>query len=1061
MAANLSAFIKYLGHSQIAIKSIVTGKPGAQERHFQAITINKAEEFITLRNGKRQLWINLQKLKPEIGKYITFSDIESYKNVYIDLDCEKPDGMKDYAATEAERVKALSQLPILRTWLESHSLKCGLELHTGNGAGMVLPIPETKAEPVFIAKLSTFLKKVQADIPCTDPAMFDPPRVIGIPSTINAKLETEDRKNQVREIVGDIPARVEDQALLDFINAQVPDQAILKEWTKKYNEPQAPPESDKDTIDAEDILDRLTGFFEYEPELKALLDGNIERFKGDRSAAEYGVCGRLVKFGFTDTEIDFIMCKVSKIGKWAEEGPHYRFEQTLRKLREAEAGKEEPKGPTVIDAISALKGVCDGAKTKDGAGFNGFHIKTFKNIIDKAVSEGTLSPREEKTAYKFLGTYKKQLKGLGIEYSAIVPIYRVLDQRSEEEIGIQVNNRRLNEVSADALKALIEHNTPPRIFSRAGSLARLHENESLVIEPLYKEALGLELADATSFHRAKDESVTIVSPPMGVISYILAAHDWPELPEIKTIIETPVIRPDGSILLTPGYDEATKLYLSPIVDLSSLVIPEVLTQKHAEEAARYILDEIFADFPFENNASRTNTLAALLSVIVRPVIKGNIPLFILDKPQAGTGASLIADIIATITTGKPACMWGMPETEDEWRKAITSALIDGSPIIVIDNVVGMLRSAALSRALTSKIWRDRLLGKSQMLDLPQEAVWIATGNNIQIGGDTARRSVWIRLDATCARPWTRTEFKHPDILGWIGENHDSIIAYLLIMARAWVQAGKPLGSIKLGGFNEWARVISGILEFAGVEDFMGNATQLYDEMDQDVQQWDAFLAEWMTFHGENPIKAAVLRDELTSGDSIYRTFRDAMPDDVASALSRTNVGSLKLSHVLRKHLNQVYPSGKKLTQEQDKHSKMVLWKVAGVCGCSEKSHSTPSGHFAGVAGVKSTTGKLFSEKCLPVNEILNDNKMSGGQTPATPANQPKDSDCGKTQTPANHVKVTDPVKVRFFKDYRTQIAKLGEPNSFVDKLFLAGEIAELQRWKAEDLVKRDIVEQVA
>jgi len=175
MAANLSAIIKYLGHPHIAIKSIVTGKPGAQEEHFQAIAINKAEEFITLRNGKRQMWINLQKLKPDIGKYIAFSDIESYKNIYIDLDCIKPDGFKDYAATEEERAKALSQLHILRVWLESHSLRCGLELHTGNGAGMVLPIPETKAEPVFIAKLSTFLKKVQADIPCTDPAMFDPP----------------------------------------------------------------------------------------------------------------------------------------------------------------------------------------------------------------------------------------------------------------------------------------------------------------------------------------------------------------------------------------------------------------------------------------------------------------------------------------------------------------------------------------------------------------------------------------------------------------------------------------------------------------------------------------------------------------------------------------------------------------------------------------------------------------------------------------------------------------------------------------------------------------------
>jgi hypothetical protein len=341
MASNLASVIKYLGHSHIAIKSIVTGEKGAHEAHFNAILINKAEDYITLRNGKRQLWINLQKLKPEVGRYIAFSDIESYINVYIDLDCEKPEGMKDYAATESERSKAISQLPILQTWLESHGLRRGLALHTGNGAGMVLPIPETKAEPVFIAKLATFLKLVQADIPCTDPAMFDPPRVTGIPGTINAKLETDDRKNQVREIVGDIPGRVEDQALLSYIQSLTPDAAALKEWSKKYNEPQAPPEADNGTVDAEDIIDRLTGLYEYEPELKTLLDGNIERFKGDRSKAEYGVCGRLVKFGFTDTEIDFIMCKVSKIGKWQEEGPHYRFEQTLRKLREEEASHKE------------------------------------------------------------------------------------------------------------------------------------------------------------------------------------------------------------------------------------------------------------------------------------------------------------------------------------------------------------------------------------------------------------------------------------------------------------------------------------------------------------------------------------------------------------------------------------------------------------------------------------------------------------------------------------------------------------------------------------------------
>jgi hypothetical protein len=274
-----------------------------------------------------------------------------------------------------------------------------------------------------------------------------------------------------------------------------------------------------------------------------------------------------------------------------------------------------------------------------------------------------------------------------------------------------------------------------------------------------------------------------------------------------------------------------------------------------------------------------------------------------------------------------------------------------------------------------------------MVALPQEAVWIATGNNIQIGGDIARRAVWVRLDAAQARPWTRTEFRHPDILGWIRENHDTVIAYLLIMARAWVQAGKPSGSAKLGGFNEWAEVISGILEFAGVKDFMGNAAQLYDQMDQDVQQWDAFLGEWLVLHGDQPIKAGVLRDDLTSLAPIYATFRDSMPDDVADAVSKANAGSLKLGHVLRKHLNQIYPSGRKLSQEVDKHSKVALWKVAGV---SESKVSISEGHFAGVAGVYSNTHAYAGARGI-----------SGGenQTPAIPADGPIDSDCRNLKPP--------------------------------------------------------------
>jgi hypothetical protein len=338
-------------------------------------------------------------------------------------------------------------------------------------------------------------------------------------------------------------------------------------------------------------------------------------------------------------------------------------------------------------------------------------------------------------------------------------------------------------------------------------------------------------------------------------------------------------------------------------------------------------------------------------------------------------------------------MMGAPDTDDEWRKAITSALLDGSSIIVIDNVVGKLRSSSLTRALTSKTWRDRFLGKSEMVDLPQRSIWVATGNNIVIGGDLARRSYWIRLDASMARPWLRTGFKHEDLLGWIKANQASLLSDLLIMARAWILAGRPAGSAKsIGGFKEWSDIIGGILEFAGIQGFLTNASELYDTMDQDVQQWDEFLGAWAAIHADHPIGAGQLRDELTSTEQIYRTLQDAMPDDVAEAVRKDRRASLSLGVVLSKHVDQIYPSGRRLRRENDSHSKSSLWKVAG---SGEKQESQSGDHFAGSAGSNLLRGSLHKNqsnllKCIEV-ELL----------PALPANQQQETEFQKAQLPAN------------------------------------------------------------
>ncbi|MGV8050785.1 MAG: phage/plasmid primase, P4 family [Anaerolineaceae bacterium] len=91
-----------------------------------------------------------------------------------------------------------------------------------------------------------------------------------------------------------------------------------------------------------------------------------------------------------------------------------------------ETAVDEPtsKGPTVIDAIMALAGVCDGAKSQDGMGFSKFDRETHDALIEKIVADGELSRKEENTAYALAKKYRKQLKKLGIDYDQIGHIAR-------------------------------------------------------------------------------------------------------------------------------------------------------------------------------------------------------------------------------------------------------------------------------------------------------------------------------------------------------------------------------------------------------------------------------------------------------------------------------------------------------------------------------------------------------------------------------------------------------------------------------------------------------------
>jgi hypothetical protein len=191
---------------------------------------------------------------------------------------------------------------------------------------------------------------------------------------------------------------------------------------------------------------------------------------------------------------------------------------------------------------------------------------------------------------------------------------------------------------------------------------------------------------------------------MNVVQTILsmAPAEWGFLP-LDGIVEAPVLRPDGSILGTAGYDSTTRLFYAPDPNLRIPVMPDRPTADHVDVAKETVL-ELIQDFPFVDQVSRANAFAALLTPIIKPAISKPTPLGAISATAAGTGKSLLAELVSISATGRPAEMLSAPQDQDEWRKQITTALINGASVIVFDNVSQRLDSAELCKVLTADVW---------------------------------------------------------------------------------------------------------------------------------------------------------------------------------------------------------------------------------------------------------------------------------------------------------------------------------------------------------------------
>src|SRR5205823_12295978 len=106
----------------------------------------------------------------------------------------------------------------------------------------------------------------------------------------------------------------------------------------------------------------------------------------------------------------------------------------------------------------------------------------------------------------------------------------------------------------------------------------------------------------------------------------------------------------------------------------------------------------------------------------------------------------------------------------------------------------------------------------------------------------ARRTVRCRLVPNTERPWERQDFHHPDLLLWVDAHRGELIWANLVLIRAWWVADHPPWTERtLGSYGEWARVIGGILAYAGIPGFLANVQEFYELADTETAVWQGFV----------------------------------------------------------------------------------------------------------------------------------------------------------------------------------------------------------------------------
>lgn len=350
------------------------------------------------------------------------------------------------------------------------------------------------------------------------------------------------------------------------------------------------------------------------------------------------------------------------------------------------------------------------------------------------------------------------------------------------------------------------------------------------------------------------------------------------------------------------------------------------SKRHAEEALARI-DDWLAEFPFDTQTDRDTAVAALLTAAMRASLP-HAPGFVVSKPDYGSGASTLCDLINVVLTGRPSAVINASVGRAEVEKNLDSAQLAGLSSLVIDNVVDgeTFNSIALAQVLSQPTRQIRILGKSEVISAPCMQMVLVNGNNIRIGDDLVRRFMRIHLDPRCESPHRR-EFKRPDLIVQAQRERTAILSDLYTLVASYVSQA-PLELPTLAGFQEWSRLVAAPLVWLGRISPLESQKKIENEDDK-RGGLRGIMRCWAELFGDKAITIPdALEDDLDGNSTTRREMKELLTELCGEGKGGTGLSPKRVGRWLRGTVGRMM-DGMAFEEAGTAHGGLKLWRLRG------------------------------------------------------------------------------------------------------------------------------------